>query len=259
MKPILAARLVLAALLAFCGTGCTSTLRSLAGHMDSERAARYASLSPEEFVKTRFYTEEIGVLDHISDGLTKVNSLLGVRSNPSEERPVRPAISEDGRMVISRAYYNDVNYHQLTKPRQNLQSYCEAARGGQWKGVRRYADDPIAAAQSDLSAVYLETEVLVFDNLRRQNGDSGYAPAEAEIAASSAAIATRHAAARNELIASAYAGGGFRKAIDEGAFGVFRCDEATSSWSVSLLPLEFYPSLDVPSILIGIRQFRAEE
>jgi hypothetical protein len=147
----------------------------------------------------------------------------------------------------------------LTQPRQNLQVYCEAARHGQWKGVRSYADDPIAAAQSDLSTVYLETELQVFDHLRRQNGDSGYAPAEAEIAATSAAIATRHAARRNELIASAYAGGGFRKALDEGAFGVFRCDEATGSWSVSVLPLEFYPSLDVPSLLVGIRQFRAEE
>ncbi|AKJ04030.1 hypothetical protein ATI61_101875 [Archangium gephyra] len=227
--------------------------------MDSERAARYASLSPEEFVKTRFYTEEIGVLDHISDGLTKVNSMLGVKNNSSDERPVRPAISEDGRTVISRAYYNDVNYHQLTQPRQNLQMYCEAARRGQWNGVRRYTDDPIAAAQSDLFAVYTETELQVFDNLQRQNGDSGYAPAEAELAATAAAIATRRAATRNELIASAYAGSGFRKAIDEGAFGVFRCDEATSSWSVSVLPLKFYPSLDVPSILVGIRQFRAEE
>jgi len=99
----------------------------------------------------------------------------------------------------------------------------------------------------------------VFDHLRRQNGDSGYAPAEAEIAVTTAAIATRRAAARNELIASAYAGSGFRKAIDEGAFGVFRCDEATNSWSVEVLPLEFYPSLDVPYVLMGIRQFRAEE
>jgi hypothetical protein len=257
MKPILAGRIALTALLAFCVTGCVSTLRSMSGHMDSEQTARYASMSPEEFVKTRFYTEKINFLHHLNDGLDKI---LGEGSNDHPS----PSVSADGRMVLSMAYYTDINYHQLTKPRQNLQGYCEVARGGRWQTVQAYEKDPIAAAQFDLAAVYSETASQTFENLRRQNGDSGYEPAEAELAKTAGAIATRHAAEQNELMAAAYAGSGFRYAIDEGAFGVFRCDDTTSSWAVSVLPQKFYPAdlsnqLTAAGTLLSIRTFTAEE
>jgi hypothetical protein len=225
--------------------------------MDSEQTARYASMSPEEFVKTRFYKEKINFLHHINDGLDR---LLG---ESSSSKTPSPSVSADGRMVRAMAYYNDRNYHQLTQPRQNLQSYC-AARGGQWQTVQAYEKDPLAATQLDLAEVYGEAERYTFETLRRQNGDSGYVPAEAAIAASAGTIATRHAAAQNELMAAAYAGSGFRYAIDESAFGVFRCDEATSSWSVSVLPQKFYPAdlskqFASPGALLSIRTFKAEE
>jgi len=254
MKPILTGRLALTALLAFCVTGCASTLRSWAGHMDPDQAAKYASMSPEQFVKTRFYTEDLGVL-----------SKLGVASRDPNKRPTQPAISADGRMVLSVAYYNDVNYHQLTRPRQNLQLYCEAARHGQWQAVRTYEENPIAAAQLDLGAVYTEAEILVLDDLKRREAYLGYEPVQAQMAANVAAATTRDAAALNAQVASAYGAKGFRYAIDEGAFGVFRCDEGTSSWSVSVLPDQFFPSedpsnqLDTPTILLVIKPFRAED
>jgi len=227
--------------------------------MDPERAAQYASMSPEEFVKTRFYSEEYSFLDRFSDSLP---SKPGAQSSRTRHN-LRPAVSADGRMVVTVAHYNNTNYYQLTRPRQNLQLYCEA-RHGQWRRVQSYENDPIAKTQIDLATIYSDTEIHTLNELRRQNGDAGYAPAESAVAANAGAIATRRAAMQNEQMASAYSWSGFRKAINEGAFGVFRCDEAAAPWSVSIIPNDVYPSgnpsdsLDTASALVVIRPFRAE-
>jgi hypothetical protein len=226
--------------------------------MDSEKATEYAAMSPQEFVKTRFYTEDLNFLDHLS-------LKLGEDNSHPDRRPNRPTISADGRLVISVAHYNDVNYHELTRPRQNLQRYCETARRGQWQQVQGYDDDPVAAAKLDLATVYSEAELASLELLRSQNGGAGYAPAEDQIAAHAATLATAEMAARNNLIAAAYAGSGFRNAIDQGAFGVFQCNESTSSWSVSVLPDKLYPSddlsnlLSTPTAVILIRLLKTEE
>jgi hypothetical protein len=250
MKPT--PRLVLMALLAFCVTGCAA----ISGHMSAEGASKYASMSPEEFVKTRFYTEELGPLDHLS---------MKLGPDDPNRRPIRPILSADERMVVSVAHYNDINYDQLTRPRQNLQLFCETSRRGQWQLVQDYDEDPIAAAQADLVAVYSDAQLKTLEYLDIQNEGAGYKPAEEAIALNTAAIATRRAAANNALMAEAYRIKGFQNALAEGAFGVFQCTEATNSWSVSVLPIKFYPSknvsnqLDTPTILVAIRPFRAVE
>jgi hypothetical protein len=246
----MARRTALTALLAFCITGCASTQKSLSGHMAPESAAEYAAMAPEEFVKTRFYTEDLGFLGRLSEK-------LGPDNRPPGRRPTKPTLSADGRMVVSVAHYTDINYHQLTRPRQNLQLYCESARRGQWQQVQGF-EDPIAAAQLDLATVYSEAEFHTLERLRQQNGDSGYAPAEEALARTTAALTTERAAEQNAQLESDYAGAGFRKALYEGAFGVFQCDESTGSWSVSVLPKHFYPGdrsnlLVPPTALIAIR------
>jgi hypothetical protein len=258
MKQTLAARPMLTVLLVFCVTSCASTLRSWSGHMAPDEVSKYASMSPEEFVKTHFYTEELGVFDSISDGLTKFNSKLGVEDRSTNKRPTRPALSEDGRMVLSVAYYNDTNYHQLTRPRQNLELYCAAARRGQWQQVQAYEENPIAAAQKNLVSVYTGAELQTLEDLRRRNAYLGNEQVQEQMATNTAILATRDAAALNQQIAAAYGAKGFRAALEEGAFGVFRCDEGTNSWSVSVLPEEFFSGdlsnqLDTPTLLLAIK------
>ena len=102
--------------------GCGSMMKTMSGHMSPEKAAQYSQLSPPEFVKTRFYTEE--------------RSSIGDALSSPEMELTRAGLSPDGSVQLP-AYYNDVNYYQLTRPEQNLRTYCER-RGGQWALLDAY-------------------------------------------------------------------------------------------------------------------------
>jgi hypothetical protein len=220
-------------------------------------------MSPQEFVRARFYTEALTFLDHVNDGLDS----LGAKS--TSPYPLHPILSANGRLVLFVAYYNDLNYYQLSQPRQNLQIFCEADRHGRWQVVKSYDDDPAAAARYDRAAVHGNADGQTFERPPERNRSSGFTPDEAKIAENAGIIAARLAATGDQgrelrVMDGLFNWRGMHKAIQDDAFGVFRCDEPASAWSVSVLPQSFYaedPSnvLEAAVALLVIRPYGTDE
>jgi hypothetical protein len=124
-----------AALLAACSS------IALADSMSREQAVEYAPLPPSDFIGKRYFSEEeTPAANSLLSGMASFTSALsGNRSNSdavlANDREWRqPKRYENGKGVYWTAYYNDVNFSQLSRPASDLSQYCKA-RGGTFKHV----------------------------------------------------------------------------------------------------------------------------
>lgn len=228
-------------------TGCaTSTL-------DQSGAEKYVNYEIYAFVKERFVEEETSILDSVLSGANKMSQLLnGGRSKAAQARAdanqakyendqKTTGVLPDGKSVIYKAYFNDMNNEQLYRPKKELQLFCKAI-GGRFKTSSNYKKNFVSSAFENPSQVFYNT---LNENF---NGEVTYGLGGVKITQRLNDLKPLVAEARaeqaeweNVRLDRKGAELGYMDAANAGSFGSFYClsiDKETL-WSSTILPFSF--------------------
>lgn len=239
---ILSARWMVPAGAALAILGGCAAAGALGGSvLTPEQAPRYAALAPFEFVRLRFFDEaRTGAMDAIETAVKGYADAI----NRLQRRPVTAAsssvrkaeIAPDASMVTWPAYFTDVNYVQLVRPAVELKRFCEA-RGGSWRTLERYADDPLTVLRSNPIAVFLDAQARVKRHFAAQGAFAGFEELRDVLASDVGSEMAEEAAWTNRRIDRLFSAEGFRYAQRLDAFGLFSCEQSGwGTWWASTLP-----------------------
>lgn len=139
----------------------------------------------------------------------------------------------DGDSIYYTAYFNDINYRQLTRPREEIARFCRAQRGEPIR-TQAYVGNPVARFFPDPTIEAIRT----FSYAARK----GYSQ---DVSSGAAANAFADAANLSGRYEAADAMRAFRAAAEQVTYGLFECrTPATSNapaWRVSITPIVYLP------------------
>ena len=222
-------------------TACASSSSQSNGLLSAEQAARYSTLAPFEFVRLRFYDEaRTGVMDAVESAVKgyadAINRLQRRPPLEASKSTRKPELAAEASIVTWPAYFTDSNYVQLVRPAAELKRFCEA-KGGQWRSLERYTDDPLAVLRANPIAVFIDAHARATRYLVSRGSFAGYEELRDVIATDVGAEMAEEAAASNRRVDRLFSAEGFRYAQRLDAFGLFSCDlSGQSAWWVSILP-----------------------
>jgi len=246
-------------------------------------ANKYASLSPGEFIRQRFFAEyETPVKDSIFDSVATATSALHGKSKDDDPSVIndrlwrRPQQFNNGKGVFWTAYYNDINYGQLTQPASDLAQYCKT-HGGQFKNIAPPKEDLFVPKGHDPFDAYL----TAYSYQREKLED---AVAEIRTIDSNTAVIAPLSEARKEHLAeiagiaasmkeeaflknwkayseAAYYSKTYYMLQKSGGFGSFNCIEpdTTKSWKAIVLPFAFKSQRSGHSVMMRLSISLIEE
>jgi len=221
-----------------------SVVAKLSGVLMPEDAPRYASLAPEDFVKTRFFDEEqsafLDGVDVVSKKLDQIASRVPSRGASAYRH--KEEISKDGSTVTWPAYFTDANFIQLARPAIDIKRYCEAT-GASWELYQPYTDDPIAGMNRNPIFAYLDAQNRVSRYLAANGAFAGAEEVQNAVASNIGMEMLEEAEHYNSRVNAQFSSRGFEAALRAKTFGVFRCQSLQDgkTWFVSILPAVLIP------------------
>jgi len=236
-------------LLALSLAGCaTSTL-------SREDAAHYADLNVEQFLVKRFVDDEKGVVSAVESGLSYVERFVAMGQSPARRAEIESRNAErefdlrttglmpDGKSVVVKAHYSDMNVRQLLRPVVELTEFCEATNGV-FGSLHREDENFV-------SAYFESPEEAFLDSMRRNYVGSVSYPIFGVVITQSlndlkvlvSEIAAEQTSLRNQFLDRRGAEKGYMDAASAGAFGTFACVSKDEKllWGASVLPFSYRP------------------
>jgi hypothetical protein len=156
----------------------------------------------------------------------------------------------DGGNIYYTAYFNDVNYRQLTRPRAEIARFCRA-QGGEPVRAQAYIGNPVARFFPDPTIEAMRT----FSYAARK----GYSQ---DVSSGAAANAFAETARLNGRYEAADAMRAFSAAAEQVTYGLFECRTSATpnspAWRVSITPIGYLPKdsnndLTTHKLIIAIR------
>jgi len=231
----------------FAVSGCaTSTL-------NASDSSKFSNYEPDAFFQQRFVAEEksafIGALssgvnswNRATDSFLKPASQAAKQSVEFDEKTT--GLMQDGKTILYKAAFTNMNYAQLLRPSREAQTYCNAT-GRKLVAVKtnkanfpsKFFASPSEAFAEAMNQTYSGKVGITVAGVTVTNDLNNYKTIIAQHEADQVNM-------RNVMYDRDGAIKGYQAAADKNSFGMYECqggDGTRKNWRVTILPFSFEP------------------